>query len=1087
MKLTPSLKALIERGLTPREWAKVSDAEVGAPDDETRRLLARWRKIVCGRSQGNPGAFEKRLTQLGLTAEQAENLLLPRKLGDKSRLPEWVRMLKLALAPASWSTAAIPFDALQQFPAQELEAYDIGSGQCPTFPEWLHPFVNLALAEAGARLQAQFDVFLPDAVHAVARMVLVRLSRIASRTLVYESRRGNQARVEHSDFVGLLRRYPALARLLAVSTENTVEAAVELVQRLNADLALIQEYFVAGQSIGRVNQFIGLRSDAHNRGRTVVFLGFECGLQLVYKPRSHALDLAFQAFVQSLHRAGSPEIRLPKLLARDGYGWSQRLHAQDCEDESAALRYFERQGALAAVFYFLCGKDFHYENFIPHAEWPIPVDLEALMALAHYDRAPDTQELPRHLIPAGSSTVLATSMGSYWRRGQDEQALFVASGIGGCGQRMWPQPVPFWEIREGKRRLAWRPRRYEYLANLPRVAGQPRRPDQAAVRAVATGFRAAYALVRSQRAALLAGNGALERFRGAHARAILRDTADYASVLFWSSAPDQLVTGRAFYVALESLVGEVPQFAALDPGMVLSEDRDCCLDFDIPVWYSRCDGTRLIAPSGQHTAAVAPSDALTEARARIAGAGDEDEIYQCELLCASLKAALLPARTPTSIGEEISTPPNAGAAWATYSGWGALARSQSIDVRDLPDSELELSKRLLSSARSFGETLADMAMRLSKGNAWLGLSRTANSDSEITPMVAFPWTAAGAAGAAVLFANLHRVFEDARFESQARAALALCEHTVDRMMARGWWERVHISAYNGSSFLIYAFTECGRLLGQPAYIEQAMRFLRGLAPERLAAQPNPDWLNGTAGVAAVIARLHAINPEVLLRDRALTIIENLCRANPRSGFEVPGFPRPLLGMAHGAAGIAAGCANLLRMTDDDRLEGIITGALEFERQHFDADCNDWPDLRREGPDRRFMSGWCAGPAGAGLARLIVRNILPSSGLDAEIAHATNNTRERLGIDRHHLCCGEAGRIIYLAAAGRQLNDRGLRLGALRAAASLAAFYDQHHYFRFQEFSDVAWIPGLLDGAGGIILAMLAAASPDIVSNPLALG
>jgi lantibiotic modifying enzyme len=152
---------------------------------------------------------------------------------------------------------------------------------------------------------------------------------------------------------------------------------------------------------------------------------------------------------------------------------------------------------------------------------------------------------------------------------------------------------------------------------------------------------------------------------------------------------------------------------------------------------------------------------------------------------------------------------------------------------------------------------------------------------------------------------------------------------------------------------------------------------------------------------------------------------------------------------------------------------------------FDASARDWPDLRRDGTPR-FMSGWCAGPAGAGLARLVVRAHSEAGSVDGEIEQAIANNRERMGIDRHHACCGEAGRILFLCHAAGALGRPDLREEALHAAGALARFHRAHGYLRFQELTDRAWTPGLLDGAAGVALALLAAVSPG-GSDPLSLG
>src|SRR5690606_33792533 len=129
----------------------------------------------------------------------------------------------------------------------------------------------------------------------------------------------------------------------------------------------------------------------------------------------------------------------------------------------------------------------------------------------------------------------------------------------------------------------------------------------------------------------------------------------------------------------------------------------------------------------------------------------------------------------------------------------------------------------LDFACAIGEDLARLALRLPGGHAWLGLSRVAGNAGQIAPVVAFPWTAGGAAGTAVLFANLHRVTGEASFADVARSALRLVDSTRARL-AHDWWPRVVPSAYSGCAFPVYAFAECARLLDDEALFATAREF-----------------------------------------------------------------------------------------------------------------------------------------------------------------------------------------------------------------------------------------------------------------------
>jgi type 2 lantibiotic biosynthesis protein LanM len=1073
-----SLRDCIESALTPWEWAQQPDAQVLPPDDEARRLLERWERHFR-----EPAAFERRLATWGLDRDSALRWLAPRRLGaGAAPLPAWADVLHEIGAAGHDCGAPARLDA---WSAAERRAYELDDGRIPVFPHWLHPFVAIALRrlEPGA-----LAALVPggEALGFVARAFLFRLSQLAARALAAEiARRDSEAPPDHEERLDWLGRHPALARLLAQCTLRCASAFSEMLLRARADRALIGRELAGGDDPGPVAALVAWRSDAHEGGRTAAFVRFASGLEAVYKPRPHEIDIAFARFATELAAAGGPTMRLPRTLARGPYGWSEHIDAGDCADGAAVDRFRERQGALAAMVHFLCGMDFHHENFIPCGEYPVPIDLEALFSLGRFiHEDPRARRLPGYLLEASTSSIMASSMSSYWRTGRDDQALFVASGIAGCGERLWPQKQPVWEGTPARPRLDWRVLRYEYRDNLPRLGGAAQGLDAPGVERVVHGFRAAYRVILRLREALLAPDGALERFRGCRTRVVLRDTSEYAAMLLWSLAPAHLASGRAYAVSMGTLSGEVAMYGDLAEADVLSEDLRCCVDHDIPAWHSAPESTLLVAPSGRRFGPVLPESALAQAVERLRAADEDDCEYQAQLLRASLLAPIV---------TEPQAPLPAAAApspWELLGGWNPLAPASAAPApRAAVDAQAQ-REQALTFAREIGATLAELALRLPAGSAWLGLSRVAGNAHQIAPAVAPPWSAAGAAGTAVLFANLHHAFGDPLHGQLARSALALCERAQHVLVGGGLWTQVPLSAYSGAAFPVYAYAECARLLQDDMLAARALGFALRLDPDRIAAYDNPDWLEGAAGVAAALLHLHRLHPDERLVERALAALRAIARASGATrgaaGFKVPAFERPLLGMAHGAAGIAAGCARIHAATGNALALEMAHNALAFESREFDGEARDWPDLRRDPGESRFMSGWCAGPAGAGMARMEVRDALGGAARDAEIGQAIANTRERMGIDRHHACCGEAGRILFLAQAARRLHRCGLASEALQAACATATFYRDRGYLRFQEFSDRAWTPGLLDGAGGVALAVLAAARGGC-SNPLSLG
>ena len=111
----------------------------------------------------------------------------------------------------------------------------------------------------------------------------------------------------------------------------------------------------------------------------MIIARFEGGFQLVYKPRSIAVDAHFQDFIRWVNEKGAnPQLRTLKLLNRESYGWVEFVQTAGCQSREEIVRFYERQGEYLAILYLLQATDFHFENLLACGEHPVLVDLEAL-------------------------------------------------------------------------------------------------------------------------------------------------------------------------------------------------------------------------------------------------------------------------------------------------------------------------------------------------------------------------------------------------------------------------------------------------------------------------------------------------------------------------------------------------------------------------------------------------------------------------------------------------------------------------------------------------------------------------------------
>jgi lantibiotic modifying enzyme len=201
---------------------------------------------------------------------------------------------------------------------------------------------------------------------------------------------------------------------------------------------------------------------------------------------------------------------------------------------------------------------------------------------------------------------------------------------------------------------------------------------------------------------------------------------------------------------------------------------------------------------------------------------------------------------------------------------------------------------------------------------------------------------------------------------------------------------------------------------------------------------------------------------------------------------------PLAGMSHGAAGMAWALCELARLTGEQRFRQAAVDAMTYERHLFDAKARNWPDLRVDpavdtvprARGARFMSAWCHGAPGVGLARLQILRHWATAEVRTEIDHALHTTRAEGFGHNHSLCHGDLGNVELLFQAGVQLKEPGLLVEvqhlASRIMASIATYGWRCGITQGVE------TPGLMTGLAGIGYGLLRLARPQCVPSVLTL-
>jgi hypothetical protein len=374
----------------------------------------------------------------------------------------------------------------------------------------------------------------------------------------------------------------------------------------------------------------------------------------------------------------------------------------------------------------------------------------------------------------------------------------------------------------------------------------------------------------------------------------------------------------------------------------------------------------------------------------------------------------------------------------------------------------------------------------------------------------------GASGIALFLAELYAHTREPRFAEAAEGGLRFALRAADELPAGA------CGFHAGRTGIAYAAARLSQVIDDPAWLAEAARViepLRGRAEDDAVL----DVVGGAAGAIPALLRLNGWLGSEPALETARELGGHLLRAAEpqRAGWgwtparPLP-FTRPLLGMAHGAAGIGLALAELYAATGEEECRYGAERAFAYERAAYDPEEENWPDFRetdvltflqrervdelrervRRGwrPPVRHLTAWCHGAPGIGLSRLRAWELLGDGACRQDALAAVETTRAWVRANGDEptsvfcLCHGIAGNGEVLLHAAEILELPALRDEVEEIVARRCA-----------EGSSGPWIsgaprglsdPSLMLGEAGIghfllRLAGAAAESPLLLRPPAA--
>jgi type 2 lantibiotic biosynthesis protein LanM len=954
------------------------------PDLAAKRL-ARWK--ATGPFAKHPELWAAKLAALNLTEDELRQLLGETPQGR----PAWVGVLAAAYGDGG-TTPEFPW------PAQtDLDRCRFLALVEPLVWHFCSRLELEARAILAAHPGAPFD---PGIARVLTAHLPDHFAALLNRTLIVEMHvlklddrlHGETPEARFADFVRQLRskqyaleileQYPVLARQAVQRLESWLTACAELLRRLAVDADAIAD----GAAIGKLRDVAGAVSDLHRGGRSVFLLGFDSGFQIVYKPKSLALETAFQRLIGWLNARGfEPALRQARVLDRGDYGWMEMIHTGPCPDEAALRRFFERQGGYLALLYALDGTDFHHENLLASGEHPVLIDLETLFQPWLNTRdLHDIESTPG--APLRATVLRANLLPERWYGDKDNAGVDL-SGLTAVDGQLTPAPM-LAATDAGLDTMRMERRRMRIPAGEHRARVENGRELAAHELAapIEAGFRRMYALLSAHREELLAE---LQAFAGCEMRILFRMTMSYGTVLLESLHPhalgNALERDRLFDTLWTSALGR-PWLQALAAAEAEDLHRG-----DIPLFLSYPDSRDALHWSGTRYADFFEQSGLERVEDRIRNLSPRDLERQVALIRDTFDAV------------RISAP---GVTRPSYELVPRAARPE----RD----------ELLALAREAADRIVERAFENGAQAHWLILDYRDPDGWSVVPAHADFWL--GLPGIAFFLGHLGAATGEARYTEVARKAL----FAQKQQLAAGSG-LTSVGAFNGWGGVIYTLAHLGRLWNDDALLDEAEGYARRLRP-LIDADELCDVIAGSAGCLLSLLALARVRPSSWIDELLLACGERLLAkaeaVPPHSrAWRMPlAGNRMLAGISHGAAGIALALLRLYGRTGDARFREAAIGGIAFERALFDEHEQNWPDLRlgaegRDGKSAHFMWAWCHGAPGIGLARIAGLPWLDDAEVRREIDVAVRSTVARGFGENHSLCHGDLGNLELLFAAG----------------------------------------------------------------------
>lgn len=778
-------------------------------------------------------------------------------------------------------------------------------------------------------------------------------------------------------------KYPLLERSVSEIISGCGQLWLDALNRLEADREAI-ERILCGKPFGSVMNITGDIADSHRGGQSVLKVHLDNGCVILYKPHSIDNEQMFEDFAEYLGKACNLPMFCLKRICGDNYGWEACVERKECKTEEEIRRFYRRTGMYLFIFYLLGTNDIHGENVIAHGEYPVVVDMENILGIQKNTDSSNIMEQMRLYL---QTSVLASGMlpSAKW---QQEGRNVNISGIGGGGRARLPFRIPvIMGAGTSDIRITYRYPEFEPDENAPMLRGKCISPEQYE-QDILAGFAEAWNYVMGYTEAAAEQ---LEKLQDLKSRYLLADTQRYAMCLNSSYHPSLMTDGgdRQLYLYTICYGRNLKQPGALE--LIQSEIKDMSMH-DIPYFYFQGNSRHLYNSEGKPAKDYFAHTSYEQMRGRLYGLSEADLEHQKRLIHITLTA-----------GKEVRVN-------RKLTGKPRLTRELS-GKEAYPKLAAKVMERLFDEAVYFGDKPVWYVVNMASFGA---------SGWQIEPMHMYLY------GGVMGIALLGRLMETyTGSETYARVSCRLEKQLFDYtgQLEKMRPENLRVGIYNGEMSMVYGYLFLHRITGRNSYMEYARRHAELVFPA-IERETNCDLLDGLAGVVWGMLMLYERSGRERYLEAARQAGDRLLREAHHTaegaGWLLKGEERPLLGLSHGNAGIAAALAKLYDATKEEDYYELLREALAYENSYYSKELGNWMDFRvkeKSELERTDTCAWCHGAGGILASRLMMRELVREDLkeiIEKDMERAGRKLREQCLRDGMCLCHGSCGNVLLLA-------------------------------------------------------------------------